>query len=41
VVVLPRGRWQDVLCPDRHFEGGAQPIARLLETFPVGLFERA
>jgi (1->4)-alpha-D-glucan 1-alpha-D-glucosylmutase len=40
VVVLPRGRWQDVLCPDRHFEGGAQPIARLLETFPVGLFER-
>jgi len=37
---LPPGSWQDVLCPDRRFEGGAYSLARLLETFPVGLFER-
>jgi hypothetical protein len=29
-----------VLCPDRSVEGGAHAVARLLETFPVGLFER-
>jgi (1->4)-alpha-D-glucan 1-alpha-D-glucosylmutase len=39
-LVLPPGSWQDVLCPDRRFEGGAQPLAALLDTFPVGLFER-
>jgi (1->4)-alpha-D-glucan 1-alpha-D-glucosylmutase len=37
---LPRGRWHDVLCPDRVLGPGPVGLDELLATFPVALLER-
>jgi (1->4)-alpha-D-glucan 1-alpha-D-glucosylmutase len=39
-VVLPEGRWQDVLT-GREMDGGSVPLGTLLETLPVALLVRA
>lgn len=38
-LLLPAGRWTDVLAPEREFEGHA-PVADLLARLPVALLER-
>lgn len=39
-VLLPAGQWRDELT-GRSFDGGAVPLARLLESYPVALLARA
>jgi (1->4)-alpha-D-glucan 1-alpha-D-glucosylmutase len=40
VLDAPRGRWRDVLRGEEHSLGGRQPLARLLDTYGIGVFER-